>query len=96
MAITVLVPDDFGMSALSGIEGVELVRYDVRNPLPPEAERAQVLIPGFLAQRDTVELIRQLPNLKLIQLMSAGCCWRSTASCSSSSATVSSTAGTNM
>jgi phosphoglycerate dehydrogenase-like enzyme len=72
MAITVLVPDDFGMSALSGIEGVELVRYDMRQPLPPEAERAQVLIPGFLAQRDTVELIRQLPNLKLIQLMSAG------------------------
>jgi phosphoglycerate dehydrogenase-like enzyme len=72
MAITVLVPDDFGMSALSRIEGVELVRYDVRQPLPAEAERAQVLIPGFLAQRDTVELIRQLPNLKLIQLMSAG------------------------
>jgi phosphoglycerate dehydrogenase-like enzyme len=72
MAISVLVPDDFGMTALSGIEGVELIRYDLREPLPPEGERAQVLIPGFLAQRHTVELIEQLPNLKLIQLMSAG------------------------
>lgn len=72
MAITVLVPDDFGMTALSGIEGVELVRFDVRQPLPPEAAGADVLIPGFLAQKHTVDLLKQLPNLKLIQLLSAG------------------------
>jgi phosphoglycerate dehydrogenase-like enzyme len=72
MAIIVLVPDDFGMSALAGIEGVELLRYDVGKPLPPRAEEAQVLVPGFLAQRDTVTLLEQLPNLKLIQLRSAG------------------------
>ena len=72
MAITVLVPDDFGMSALAGIEGVELVRFDARQPLPPEAVEADVLIPGFFAQKHTVELLRQLPNLRLIQLLSAG------------------------
>ncbi len=72
MAITVLVPDDFGMSALSGIEGVELVRFDPRHPLPPGATRADVLIPGFLAPKDTVELLEQLPDLRLIQLLSAG------------------------
>jgi phosphoglycerate dehydrogenase-like enzyme len=71
-AITVLVPDDFGMSALSGIDGVELVRYDRDRPLPPGADRAQVLIPGFLATQETVELIRRLPNLQLVQLLSAG------------------------
>ncbi|MFL6141730.1 MAG: 2-hydroxyacid dehydrogenase [Labedaea sp.] len=72
MAITVLVPDDFGMSALAGIDGVELVRYHPKQPLPPEADRAQVLIPGFLAQRETLELIKRLPGLKLVQLRSAG------------------------
>jgi phosphoglycerate dehydrogenase-like enzyme len=72
MAIIVLVPDDFGMTALAGIEGVELVRYDVKKPLPPQAAEAQVLIPGFLAQRHTAALLEQLPNLKLIQLRSAG------------------------
>jgi phosphoglycerate dehydrogenase-like enzyme len=72
MAITVLVPDEFGMSALSGIEGVELVRFDAHEPLPPEAERAEVLIPGFLAQSMTVPLINALPNLRMVQLLSAG------------------------
>src|SRR2546426_6867354 len=72
MTITVLVPDEFGMSALSAIEGVELVRYDAREPLPPQAERAEVLIPGFLAQGMTVPLINALPNLRLVQLLSAG------------------------
>ena len=72
MAITVLVPDDFGMSALAGIEGVELVRFHRGQPLPPEAERAQVLVPGFLAGQDAVSVIERLPNLRLIQLLSAG------------------------
>src|SRR2546429_4482407 len=72
MTITVLVPDDFGMSMLAGIEGVELIRYDAGEPLPPGAERAQVLIPGFLAQPETIPLLRQLPNLRLVQLRSAG------------------------
>ncbi|HEU5470156.1 MAG TPA: 2-hydroxyacid dehydrogenase [Actinophytocola sp.] len=72
MAITVLVPDDYGMSVLAGIENIELVRYDLAAPLPPEAARAEVLVPGFLAQKSTVRLLKQLPNLRLIQLLSAG------------------------
>src|SRR5439155_26132016 len=72
MTITVLVPDEFGMSALSAIEGVGLVRYDAREPLPPQAEHAEVLIPGFLAQGMTAPLINALPNLRLVQLLSAG------------------------
>ena len=72
MTITVLVPDDFGMSVLSGIDGVEPVRFDANQPLPPQAAHAEVLIPGFLSQNRTLPLIEQLPNLKLIQLLSAG------------------------
>ena len=72
VTITVLVPDDYGMSVLAGIEGVELIRYEAGKPLPPGGERAQVLIPGFLAQPETLPLLRQLPNLRLVQLRSAG------------------------
>lgn len=72
VTITVLVPDDYGMAALAGIDGVELVRFDSDQPLPPEAANADVLIPGFFAQPRTVRLIKELPNLKLVQLMSAG------------------------
>lgn len=72
MTITVLVPDDDGMSALAGIEGVELVRFDAREPLPPGGAQAEVLIPGIMAQHYTVALLPKLPNLKLVQLLSAG------------------------
>jgi phosphoglycerate dehydrogenase-like enzyme len=72
MTITVLVPDDYGMSALAGIEGVRLIQFDAREPLPPGGEQAEVLIPGFMAQKYTVALIERLPNLKLVQLLSAG------------------------
>jgi phosphoglycerate dehydrogenase-like enzyme len=72
MTITVLVPDDYGMSALSGIDGVELIRFNPNGPLSPQAAQADVLIPGFLVQERTVSLLEQLPNLKLIQLLSAG------------------------
>lgn len=72
MTITVLVPDDFGMAALSGIDGVELIRFDLEAPLPEHAKDADVLIPGFWAQARTLGLVEQLPNLKLIQLLSAG------------------------
>ena len=72
MAITVLVPDDYGMSVLAGIDGVELIRFDLGKPLPPGGERAQVLIPGFMVQAETLPLLRQLPELRLVLLRSAG------------------------
>jgi phosphoglycerate dehydrogenase-like enzyme len=72
MTITVLVPDEYGMTALAGIEGVELLQFDAREPLPPGGERADVLIPGIMAQHYTVALLPKLPNLKLVQLLSAG------------------------
>jgi phosphoglycerate dehydrogenase-like enzyme len=70
MTVTVLVPDDEGVAALSDLDGVRPVRYQMGEPLPPEAGKAEVLIPGSL--RATDELFAELPNLKLIQLLSAG------------------------
>jgi phosphoglycerate dehydrogenase-like enzyme len=72
MTVTVLVPDDEGVSALSELEGVLAVRYKLGEPLPPEASKAEVLIPAQGAQKVTDTLFAELPNLKLIQLLSAG------------------------
>jgi phosphoglycerate dehydrogenase-like enzyme len=70
--ITVLVPDEHALDALSAIEGVRPVRYDVDGELPAEAAEAEVLIPPFLAGKRAVPLVDKLPELRLVQLLSAG------------------------
>jgi phosphoglycerate dehydrogenase-like enzyme len=70
--ITVLVPDEHALDALSAIEGVRPVRYDVDGELPAEAAEAEVLIPPFLAGKRAVPLVDKLPKLRLVQLLSAG------------------------
>ncbi|WP_033292032.1 2-hydroxyacid dehydrogenase [Amycolatopsis jejuensis] len=70
MTVTVLVPDDEGVAALSEIPLVHVVRYDRSGPLPPEAAKAEVLVPGFAPSGD--EFWHDLPNLKLVQLLTAG------------------------
>lgn len=70
--ITVLVPDEHALDALSAIEGVRPVRYDVDGELPAEAAEAEVLIPPFLAGKRAVPLLDKLPKLRLVQLLSAG------------------------
>jgi phosphoglycerate dehydrogenase-like enzyme len=71
--VTVLVPHEEGERALAGIEGLELVRYDEQaDSLPDAADRAAVLIPGFLATTEALELVGRCPRLRLVQLLSAG------------------------
>lgn len=72
VTLTVLVPDDFGVQALSQVDGVRPVRYVPGEPLPSDAQDAEVLIPRFLAGTDPREVFAQLPQLKLVQLLSAG------------------------
>ena len=69
MTITVLVPDEAGEAALTGMNGLDVVRYEVDGELP---ERAEVLVPGFLAPADPAAFLARLPNLRLIQLLTAG------------------------
>lgn len=69
MAITVLVPDDEGLSALTGIDGVRAVKYEPGGPLPTAAVDAEVFVPGFGV---TAKVLSELPKLRLIQLRSAG------------------------
>lgn len=70
--ITVLVPDDHALSALSQVDGVRLVRYDIGDELPAGAVAAEILIPPFLAGSRAVPLVDKLPKLRLVQLLSAG------------------------
>ncbi|GHH45786.1 phosphoglycerate dehydrogenase [Lentzea cavernae] len=72
VTLTVLVPDDFGVQALSQVDGVRPVRYVPGEPLPADGRDAEVLIPRFLAGTDPREVFASLPNLKLVQLLSAG------------------------
>ncbi len=75
MVITVLVPDEQGVEALAEIDGVRALVYDAKNPdepLPPGAEDAEVLVPGFLVETDPDTFFGRLPNLRLIQLTTAG------------------------
>jgi phosphoglycerate dehydrogenase-like enzyme len=72
VTITVLVPDEAGLAALAGIDGVTAVRYDVDEPLPPEAAHAEVLVPSFLAGSGALRVLDQLPKLRLVQLLTAG------------------------
>lgn len=68
MTITVLVPDEQGESALAGVEGIEVHRLTDDGPLPA----AEVLVPGFLVAADPEKFLRGLPDLRLIQLLTAG------------------------
>ena len=71
--MTVLVPHAEGEAALADIDGLELVRYDEQaEELPEAAQRAAVLIPGFLATSDALKLVERCPALRLVQLLSAG------------------------
>lgn len=67
-----LVPDEFGVAALSAVEGVRPVTYEPGRPWPVEAKTARVLVPRFLATDDVAELVAGLPDLEYVQLLTAG------------------------
>jgi phosphoglycerate dehydrogenase-like enzyme len=75
VTITVVVPDEEGVSALAGLSGVEVVCWDPADEdqqVPAAAERAEILVPSFLAVADPAAVLARLPNVRLIQLMTAG------------------------
>ncbi|CAA9443010.1 MAG: D-3-phosphoglycerate dehydrogenase [uncultured Pseudonocardia sp.] len=72
MTITVLVPHEEGPALLGDLPGVTAVPYSTDGPLPAAAERAEVLVPPFLATEEAVALAGRLPRLRLVQLLTAG------------------------
>ncbi|WP_328403334.1 2-hydroxyacid dehydrogenase [Nocardia sp. NBC_00403] len=73
MSVTVLVPDENGRRVLSQLAGVRALRFDPGEPLPDGAGDAEVLVPRFLARTaEMIDLMHDLPNLRLVQLLTAG------------------------
>ncbi|MEQ3548912.1 2-hydroxyacid dehydrogenase [Pseudonocardia nematodicida] len=70
--VTVLVPLEVGVEILSEVDGLHPVLYDPSGPLPDEAATARVMIPGFLAASEQVALTEKMPQLELVQLLTAG------------------------
>lgn len=72
MTVTVLVPDDYGLAALSRVDGVHALRFTPGEPLPEGAEKTEVLVPGFLVGPEAAAIVHALPGLRLVQLLTAG------------------------
>lgn len=72
MPITVLVPDEYGIDALSGVDGVRPLLFRPDDPLPAGAEDAEVFIPSVFDVPKMVESACGLPALRLVQLLTAG------------------------
>jgi len=68
----VLVPHEQGLVALGGVAGVTAALYDQDGELPGLATTAQVLVPPFLATSEVVAITEKLPELRLVQLLTAG------------------------
>jgi phosphoglycerate dehydrogenase-like enzyme len=68
----VLVPSSAGLDALADVPGVHALRYDVRQPADDEQRRARVLVPRGGDIATIAEYCATLPDLRLVQLLSAG------------------------
>lgn len=70
--IGVLVPHEEGLGAFADVDGVQALRYDLDGDLPPGAATAQVLVAPAESGPDVLALVRTLPALRLVQLLTAG------------------------
>ncbi|MBW0105697.1 2-hydroxyacid dehydrogenase [Pseudonocardia sp. KRD291] len=70
--VVVLVPHSEGTEILAEVSGLHPVLYDPESALPDEAATARVLVPPFLANSDAIALTDGIPNLELVQLLTAG------------------------
>jgi phosphoglycerate dehydrogenase-like enzyme len=68
----VLVPHAAGITALADVPGVRAIRYGPEAPLPAEAEGAEVLVAPFNATDELVAALGRMPELRLVQLLTAG------------------------
>jgi phosphoglycerate dehydrogenase-like enzyme len=64
--------DEIGAELVGQIPGVEVVRYDPNVDLPTEARDAQILIPPYRSSHRPIPLLAQLPDLRHVQLLTAG------------------------
>lgn len=70
--ITVAVANPQIAAALAGEPALDIVEVSMDADIPSAAKAAEVLIPGFLAAGAVAEVMAALPELKVVQLMTAG------------------------
>jgi len=70
--VIALVPEERGLRALSAVDGVHAVRYDVSASLPAAAAGAQVMVAPSGPVDRVLALIDELPELRLLQTTTAG------------------------
>lgn len=67
------VADEVGVRCLSAVAGVEVLLYDPQAPQVDARQRTgQVLVPPYHGSRRALPLVSQLPELRMVQLLSAG------------------------
>lgn len=73
--MTICLPDAEAQAAVGDIPGVEVLIWGDAGDagdLPPGSERVEFLVPPYMADGATPELLAALPQLKVVQLLSAG------------------------
>lgn len=65
------MPDAFWVADTSEISGLELVTWDIHAP-HPRADEIAVVVPPYLDPHQRLELLGGLPQLELVQLLTAG------------------------
>jgi phosphoglycerate dehydrogenase-like enzyme len=71
--VSVETDDQAGLEPLSRINGAEVLPYDPAQPdLSDEQRAADILIPPYRSTHRGLPLLDQLPNLRMVQLLSAG------------------------
>lgn len=64
--------DAVGVEFLGSIDGLEVVTYDPNSVLSPEKCDAGILIPPYRSSHRPIPLLKQLGELRMVQLLSAG------------------------
>jgi phosphoglycerate dehydrogenase-like enzyme len=72
VTLHVLLPDEHAAQQLGALPGVACHVHDGRGEVTDDARASTVWVPPFLASLDVAGVIAQLPDLELIQLVSAG------------------------
>jgi phosphoglycerate dehydrogenase-like enzyme len=69
---TICLPDTEAKAAVGDLPGVEVLIWGDTDAPPPGAERVEFLVPPYMTGGAAPELLAGLPELKVIQLLSAG------------------------
>lgn len=65
--------DEVGVEKLSSLNGVEVCTYDPNvSELTAQQRKSEILIPPYRSSHRPIPLLNQLPNLHMVQLLSAG------------------------